>query len=54
MALNIVQVRIFWISNVFVIIVFPCTHDTGAVTGMEPDVESYTLLLIDLFVCVEA
>ena len=31
-----VRVRIFWISNIFVIIVFPYTHDTGAVTGTEP------------------
>ena len=36
MALNIVRVRIFWTSNIFVIIVFPYTHDTGAVTGTEP------------------
>ena len=39
MALNIVRVRIFWTSNIFVIIVFPYTHDTGAVTGTEPGVE---------------
>ena len=32
MALNIVRMRIFWISNIFVIIVIPYTHDTGAVT----------------------
>ena len=30
-------------SNIFVIIVFPYTHDTGAVTGTEPGVEFYTL-----------
>ena len=42
MALNIVRVRIFWTSNIFVIIVFPYTHDTGAVTGTEPGVEFYT------------
>ena len=35
MALNIVRVRIFWTSNIFVMIVFPYTHDTGAVTGTE-------------------
>ena len=43
MAFNIVQVRIFWTSNIFVTIVFPYTHDTGAVTGMEPGVEMNTL-----------
>ena len=48
MALNIVRVRIFWTSNVFVIIVFPYTHDTGAVTGTEPDVKLYTLPLIEI------
>ena len=37
-----VQVRIFWTSNIFVIIVFPYTHDTGAVTGTESSVEFYT------------
>ena len=42
MALNIVRVGIFWTSNIFVIIVFPYTHDTGAVTGMEPGDELYT------------
>ena len=45
MTLNIVQVRIFWTSNIFVIIVFLYTHDTGAVTGTEPGVEFYTLPL---------
>ena len=44
MALNIVRVRIFWISNIFVIIVFPYTHDTGT----EPGVEFYTLALIEI------
>ena len=39
---------IFWISNIFVIIVFPYTHDTGAVTGTEPGVEFYTLALIEI------
>ena len=48
MALNIVRVRIFWASNIFVIIVFPYTHDTGAVTGTEPAVEFYTLTLIEI------
>ena len=46
MALNIILVRIFWISNIFVTIVFPYTHDTGAVTGREPGIEFYTLPLI--------
>ena len=27
---------------------FPYTHDTGAVTGTEPDVEFYTLPLIEI------
>ena len=48
MAVNIVRMRIFWTSNVFVIIVFPYTHDTGLVTGMEPGVEFYTLLLTEI------
>ena len=48
MALNIVRVRIFWISNIFVIIVFPYTYDTGAVTGTEPSVEFYILALIEI------
>ena len=48
MALNIVRVQIFWISNIFVIIVFPYTHDTGAVTGTDPDVEFYTLPLMEI------
>ena len=48
MALNIVRVRIFWASNIFVITVFSYTHDTGAVTGMEPRVEFYTLALIEI------
>ena len=48
MALNIVRVRIFWTSNIFVIIVFPYTHDIGAVISTEPDVECYTLPLIEI------
>ena len=31
-----VRVQIFWTSNIFVILVFPYTHDTGAVSGTEP------------------
>ena len=46
--LNIVRVRIFWTSNIFVIIVFPYTHDTGAMTGTEPGFEFYTLPLIEI------
>ena len=42
------RVRIFWTSNIFVIIVFPYTHDTGAVTGTEPGVEVYILTLIEI------
>ena len=48
MALNIVRVRIFWTSNIFVITVFPYTHDTCAVTGTEPGVEFFTLALIEI------
>ena len=48
MALNIVRVRIFWTSNIFVIIVFTYTHDTGAVSGTEPGIEFYTLPLIEI------
>ena len=48
MALNIVRVRIFWTSNIFVIIVFPYTHDTGAVTGTEAGVPFFTLPLIEI------
>ena len=48
MALNIVRVRIFWASNIYVIIVFPYTHDTGAATGTEPGVEFYTLALTEI------
>ena len=48
MALNIVPVRKFWTSNVFVIIVFPYIHDTGAVTGRQPGVEFYTLPLTEI------
>ena len=50
MALNVGRVRIFWISNIFVIIVFSYTHDTGAVTGMEPGVEFYTLIEMNIAV----
>ena len=39
MAVNFVRVRIFWTSIIFVIIVFPYTHDTGTVTVTEPGVE---------------
>ena len=42
--------QIFWTSNICVIIVFPYTHDTGAVTGMEPGDEFYTLPLIEIFI----
>ena len=48
MALNIVRVRIFWPSYIFVIIVFLYTHDTGAATGTEPGVEFYKLPLINI------
>ena len=48
MALNIVRVRIVWTSNIFVIIVFPYTHGSGAVTGTEPGVEFYTFALIEM------
>ena len=48
MTLNIVRVRIFWTSNIFIIIVFPYTHNTGAVTGTEPGVEFYTLPFIEI------
>ena len=48
MALNIVRVRIFLTSNIFVIIVSPYTHDTGAVTGTEPGIEFYTLSLTEI------
>ena len=48
MALNIDRVRIFRTSNIFVIIVFPYTYDTGAVTGTESGVEFYTLALIKI------
>ena len=43
-----VRVRIFWTSNIFVIIVFPNTHDTGAVTGTEPGAAFYTLPLVEI------
>ena len=48
MARNIVRVRIFRTSNIFVIIVFSYTHDTGAVAGTDPGVEFYTLTLIEI------
>ena len=48
MALNIVRVRIFWTSNIFVKILFPYIHDSVAVTGTEPGVEFYTLALIEI------
>ena len=48
LALSIVRVRIFWTSNIFVIIVFRYTHDTGSVTGTEAGVEFYTLALIEI------
>ena len=48
MALNIVRVRIFWTSNIFVITLFPYTHYTGAVTSTEPGVEFYTPSLIEI------
>ena len=35
-------------SNIFVIIVFTYTHDTGVVTGTEPGDEFYTLPLIEI------
>ena len=43
-----VRVRIFRTFNIFVIIVFPYTHDTGAVTSTEPGDEFYTLPLIEI------
>ena len=48
MAPNIIRVRIFWTSNILVIIVFPYTHDTGAVIGTVLGVEFYTLALIEI------
>ena len=50
MALNILRLRMFWTSNIFVIIVIPYTHDTGAVTRTEPGVEFYKLPLIDIHI----
>ena len=41
-----VRVRIFWTSNIFVIIVFP--YDTSAVTGTEPGDEFHTLPLTEI------
>ena len=52
MALNIVRVRKFGTSNIFVIILFPYTHDTGAVIGTGPGVEFYTLALIEINIAV--
>ena len=43
-----VWMPVFWTFNIFVIIVFPYTHDTGAVTGTEPGDEFYTLPLIEI------
>ena len=54
MALNTFRVRIFLTSNIFVIIVFPYIHDTGAVTGTEPGVEFYTLPLIQINIAATA
>ena len=48
MAVNIVRVRIVWTSNIFVITVFPFTHETDAVTGTELGVEFNTLALIEI------
>ena len=48
MALSIVRARIFWTSDIFVIIVFPYTHDTGTVMSKEPGVEVNTLPLIEI------
>ena len=48
MALNIVRVRIFWTSDMFVITVFPYTHETGTVTGKKTGVEFYTLPSIEM------
>ena len=48
MALNIVRVRIFWTSNIFVIILFPYTHDTGAVTGTEPGKRIHSGYLVQI------
>ena len=43
-----VRERIFWTSYIFVIIVFPYIHDTGAVTGTEAGDEFYTFPLIEI------
>ena len=40
--------RIFWTSNIFVIIVIPYTRDTGAVTGKVSGIEFYTLALTEI------
>ena len=46
MALNICLGANILDFNIFVIIVFPYTHDTGAVIGTESDDEFYTLPFI--------
>ena len=48
MALNIVRVQIFLTFNIFVILVFLYSHDTGAVSGTEPGVEFYQLALTEI------
>ena len=48
MALNIVRVRIFWTSNIFVLIVFPYTYDTGVVPARNQVFKFYTLALIEI------
>ena len=48
MALNIIRMRIFWTSNIFVIIVLSYTHDTGAVTGTEPEFSTLPLIEINI------
>ena len=48
MALNICSGANILDFNIFVIIVFPYTHDTGAVTGTEQGDEFYTLPLIEI------
>ena len=47
MALNIVRVRIFWTSNKFVIIVFPYTHDTGAVPVYRKSMDSVDIVRLE-------
>ena len=48
MALNICSGANIWTSYKFVIIVFPYTHKTGAVTGKEPGDEFHTVPLIEI------